>query len=369
MGHSILGKVKTSNDDLAAYISRKALQVLICFRGASDGAGHTSWSAKPELGDYISIYGFMIYYLDGLISGRERYSHGMKQQLCPIPSTVEGEEAPLQHRLRPRLLLAGYSYGSMIASHLPDLERVMSLFKNAVDGSAESEIRSRALHLSAQTLMDFETRQRQNHANASRRDPKFQANLGSSRSSSSVLVGGFETEAAEERIDRESRRSLDLRKSLDRVREKIHIRPHRLPDRLSTSDEDIHANLDPNVIVPEICYLLISPLLPPIASFATLFSGLSFKGRQPEESISNHNVSDQLVRYQSLAVYGTKDLFTSVKKLRRWAQELSGKSGSTFEFREVEGAGHFWHETGVLEQMINHTKEWESSLTWSALIR
>ncbi|ERF69848.1 hypothetical protein EPUS_09064 [Endocarpon pusillum Z07020] len=332
------------------------------FRGASGVAGHTSWSAKPELGDFVSMYGFMINYLNCLILGRGRYQRNTNQQLSSIPSAIEGEELPIKPHLSPRLLLAGYSYGSIITSHLPDVEYVAKLFKNAVSGSAESEIQLRASNLSSQTLKDLETRQKHNRAKTSRRTPTTQANPGSLQSSSSVLVGGFESEAAEERIDRESRRSLDLRKSLDRVREKIHVRPHRVPDSSDTSDEDTRVNCNLDVIVPEICYLLISPVLPPVARFATFFSSLSFIRRQPGEHISNHDVSNLLVRYPSLTVYGNKDFFTSAKKLRRWTQDLSDKPGSAFEYREVEGAGHFWREKGVLEQMLNHIMDWESSL-------
>lgn len=336
------------------------LPKLTCRRGASGAAGHTSWSAKPELGDFVSMYGFMISYLNCLILGRRRFQRNTTQRLSSIPSAVE---LPRKPHLCPRLILAGYSYGSIIASHLPDVEYVAKLFKNAVSGSAESEIQLRASNLSNQTLKDLESRQKHNRDKTSRRTPTTQANLGPSQSSASVLVGGFESEAAEERIDRESRRSLDLRKSLDRVREKIHVRPHRVPDNSDTSDEDIHVNYNFDVIVPEICYLLISPVLPPVATFATFFSSLSFKRRQPGEHNTNHEVSNQLVRYPSLTVYGNKDFFTSVKKLRRWAQELSEKPGSTFEYREVEGAGHFWQEKGVLERMENHIRDWESSLT------
>src|SRR5436190_3450724 len=36
------------------------------FRGAGESDGRTSWTARPELGDYISFYGFMVHYIHGL---------------------------------------------------------------------------------------------------------------------------------------------------------------------------------------------------------------------------------------------------------------------------------------------------------------
>ncbi|KAJ5935262.1 hypothetical protein N7466_004809 [Penicillium verhagenii] len=80
------------------------------FRGAGGSEGQTSWTGKPELGDYTSFYGFMLHYLHALKSTQG--------------SRVEGD--------RDRgidLILGGYSYGSMIASHAPTLDVMIDLFK------------------------------------------------------------------------------------------------------------------------------------------------------------------------------------------------------------------------------------------------
>jgi pimeloyl-ACP methyl ester carboxylesterase len=331
-------------------------------RGATGSGGHTSWSAKPELGDYVSLYGFMIHYLNVLTSGRSRHSDDVEQPLSTVPSAMDGEQSYTRPCFQPRLILAGYSYGSMIASHLPSSGCVLNLFNAAAKGSAEIEIRLRASHLSSQTLENLRTRQQRSHGRASLRLPALQSNLGSSHSSSSVLVGGFESEAVEQRIDRESRRSLDVRRSLDRVRQKIHPRQHRVPDSNDETDGDVKSDAECNLIVPQICYLLISPILPPIATFATLFSRLSFKGRQPEKHISSSDAGHDLVKCPSFAIYGSKDFFTSVKKLRIWAEKLNRMPGSKFEYHEVDGAGHFWHEAKGLEQMKDHIRDWECSL-------
>jgi hypothetical protein len=305
----------------------------------------------------------MIHYLNGLMSEKSRHLDDEEQPLSTVPSAVEGAQSYIKSPFHPRLVLGGYSYGSMITSHLPSSDCVLDLFKTAAKGSAEIEIQLRASHLSTQTLGNFRTRRQQrSHGRASLRLPASQSNLGSSHSSSSVLVGGFESEAVEQRIDRESRRSLDVRRSLDRVRQKIHPRPHRVPDSNNESDEDVQSDSECNLIVPQICYLLISPVLPPIAAFATLFSRLSFRGRDPEKHISSKDDGHELARCPSFAIYGSKDFFTSVKKLRTWAEKLSRIPGSNFEHHEVDGAGHFWHDTVMLEQMKDRIREWESSL-------
>lgn len=331
------------------------------FRGASGSAGHTSWSAKPELGDYVSFYGFMIHYLNGLMSEDYRqFSEVAKQQPSSEPSATEWDRTFGSSVVQPRLILAGYSYGCMIASHLPSIDRVVKLFKGAARGSAESEIQLRASHLSSQTMKDLKLKQELNHGPASLRIPKY--HIGSRKSSSPVLVGGFESEATEQRIDQESRRSLDARKSLDRVRVKIHARPHRHPDTSVGIVGAVQAGLDCSMISPQICYLLISPVLSPVATFATFFSSLSFKEREFEKYTSQQDGGHQITRCPSLAVYGSKDFFTSAKKLRKWAHGLSQTPGSIFQYREVDGAGHFWRETSTLEQMKNHVGEWENSL-------
>jgi pimeloyl-ACP methyl ester carboxylesterase len=301
----------------------------------------------------------MILYLNGLTSGKRHHLVDKEQALSTESSAIKGA-VPLAEPHCIRLILAGYSYGSMIASHLPGVECVMRLFPRAAAGSAESEIQLRASHLSSGTLKELEARQERHHARQSLRLPASQSNIGSPQLSPSVMVGGFESEAAERRIDR--RRSLDVRKSLDRVREKIHVRPHRLPDENKESEADRQGDVKLNILRPQISYLLISPVLPPVATFATFFSTLSFKGQQTESHVSRKNSNLEVARCPSLAVYGSRDPFTAVKKLRTWAREVSMVPGSVFQYHEVEGAGHFWRETDVLEQMKQHIKEWESSL-------
>ncbi|KAL4804297.1 Alpha/Beta hydrolase protein [Aspergillus unguis] len=91
------------------------------FRGAGGSEGRTSWSAKPELADYVSFYGFMMLYLNLL-------------RLEVVSRPGKGDLG------RVELVLGGYSYGSMIASHLPGCEVTADLFWNQIQGSPTLEI-------------------------------------------------------------------------------------------------------------------------------------------------------------------------------------------------------------------------------------
>ena len=61
----------------------------------------------------------------------------------------------------------------------------------------------------------------------------------------------------------------------------------------------------------------------------------------------------------TLAVYGDKDVFVPVGKLRAWVARLTGgddddgksSSASLFRAHEVRDAGHFWAEEGALPEM------------------
>ncbi|KAJ5564993.1 hypothetical protein N7513_001235 [Penicillium frequentans] len=79
------------------------------FRGAGGSEGQTSWTSKPELGDYTSFYGFMLYYLNALKSV-QGFSEGDQDRGID-------------------LILGGYSYGSMIASNVPTLDVMIDLFR------------------------------------------------------------------------------------------------------------------------------------------------------------------------------------------------------------------------------------------------
>lgn len=105
-----------------------------------------------------------------------------------------------------------------------------------------------------------------------------------------------------------------------------------------------------------ISYLLVSPLRPPVSTFLTGLSSLSFN----VGSLSAHGrpVADQLSMHRTLALYGDQDDFTSIRKLQRWSDELTRMAQSHFQGVMIEGAGHFWREEGVEEQARRSLREW-----------
>lgn len=258
------------------------------------------------------------------------------------------------------LLLGGYSYGSLITSHLPTMEQVLNRFAKTSRGTAEDEIRLRALSLSMQWNKEADLQ-----SEVRGRGLRSKEKLGESSHSIAIVMGGEATEPGTNRSSRDSKRSFDIiRKSVDRSRRRLALRkpssghesePHLSEENVSTTE----------IPLPRVQYLLISPLLPPISSLATMFSKLdshfpSFS--QPHESTGGLHTSSHsehmLTSHPTLAVYGGNDFFTSHKKLRKWAENLVGKPGSNFQFREIAGAGHFWQEEGVEKLMRCSIREW-----------
>ena len=319
-------------------------------RGAGSSKGRTSWTAKAELADYISFAGFVIHYLQVLAPcGADSvavYEEDVAEAtLTPIPSaalppplhfTASGQKPRIS------LILGGYSYGSMITSHLPPTSEILSRFTDPAEGSAEAEIKLRASRLANE--WNHEEERRLNDADRGRSSNAPEARRSYSHS---IVVGGEESEPGTRR-SHESRRSIDsFRRSFD-VSRKSFTR-HRWRDRSSNSTRkglretgglsfDIHTS-----------YLLVSPLLPPIAALATLFTSAGLLGQE--------DGCEKLVRNPCLAIYGEKDGFTSSRKIAKWAEELSSRPDSMFQARQISNAGHFWQEEGVMEQLIKHVEQ------------
>ena len=335
------------------------------FRGAAGAPGKTTWSAKAELADYISFYGFMLYYLSRLaaypVNAAAESNHGRTESYINTPASAPAEITGLSNDLiRPMLILGGYSYGSMIASRLPSLKIVREFFSHAKVGSAEAEIFLRARNLSTMHIREESNRLLEQQSRGRMLSPTH-----------AIAVGGFESDASSGRTSRDSKQSLEsTTRTLEAVRLKLSSgrtdSSRALRSRIDTPEKSDFIP-DVTLVLPEICYLLISPLLGPTAAFATMFSNLCFtyiptsfttKGEELSTSIPDL----ELTTRPSLAVYGTKDLFTSHKKVRKWAEQLKQRPGSRFDFREVEGAGHFWHESGVEESMKVAIKSWLTKL-------
>jgi hypothetical protein len=260
-----------------------------------------------------------------------------------------------------RLVLAGYSYGSMIAWHLPSVDIVLDMFRSPPSDSAEAEVLLRASNIAQLRNRDIKSRRQSEQQGRGRGSLRVSDAIHGN--THAVSVGGYESESTSRRISRESsRQSLDVgvRKSLDRVRE-------RFASRQSCSPEDSPAETTAasgvQLVVPVVCYLLVSPLLPPVSSFTTMFSSLSFAVKKKSSSASAGGIAVsrpdvELVLHPSCAVFGDRDTFTSQRKLRKWAENLRQRPNSQFRFFEVNGAGHFWQERNLAERMKSSIQQW-----------
>jgi pimeloyl-ACP methyl ester carboxylesterase len=232
--------------------------------GAGKSQGRTSWTGKPEIADYVSVAGFLIQYLDFL-----------------CPGTVE--TGPGTNGIK--LVLGGYSYGSLIASRLPDIPNILAPFASRTPTDSALSITKIARELSS-TLN--RTRCPSNYSQ--------EAPCGQGPSSTG--------------------------ESFDNSNAVIASSP------LSQLSIDVS-------------YLLVSPLLPPVS----VLISLPF-GNNPINDINMRKFKEK----PTFAIWGDNDIFTSSKKLRSWAEELH-QQNQNFLWIEVQGASHFWQETGVFDRL------------------
>lgn len=266
-------------------------------------------------------------------------------RLHPLSATNPYSTPTQDGRSEVKLILGGYSYGSIIASRLPPLRSILSHFQNAKDGTAVAEILHRARTMSGWTNEKLETA-RQNDV----RQPKQPR-----RHSPSISMGGEETPSDQRRISREdSRRSVDLeglRRSLDiprRIKEhKSHSRSREQAP--SPAEKDGCDDVDLPSTKPQ--YLLVSPVLGIVGSALSAFN---VHGEATD-------VNTTLAREPSLVIYGDKDVFTSTRRIRQWTQKL-GSNSNRFRAIEVNGAGHFWREHGVAGKLGNAINSWVQEL-------
>ena len=236
---------------------------------------------------------------------------------------------------------------------LPQIEVIIERFAHVSQGTAEAEIRLRASSLAAQWNKDAQMHY-EIHRAESLKTPNVHETCPSPRS---LAMGGYESESGTRRPSHELRRSLDaFRRSLERSH--IHLGRRFSGDVPSLGESALH--LAPTQLVPpRICYLLISPLLPPISKLVMFFS-------TPAKSNSGESGVDiKLASHHTLAIYGDQDVFTSRKKLRVWAVNLWHRHSSLFRFHEVVGAGHFWNEHDDEAKMRRFVCNWIQGINQS----
>ncbi|KAI5286458.1 hypothetical protein KEM54_006774 [Ascosphaera aggregata] len=250
------------------------------FRGAGQSQGKTSWTGRGEMGDYTS---FCIVMMEMIVMILARKS-------TETSSALEGLKDM-------EFVLAGYSYGSMIASNLPSSELIWDLFLQAHgegvgDGDADVVV-SEAMH---QLMLRL-------------------SRIGNPKKRNSRSPNGID-------------------------------------------------GVDDNPMF-SVSYLLISPILPPIASFTTLSflrsdPDLTFTSSSPSPGggirIASTTLEEKIRNgHRVLALFGDADRFCSVSKLREWSARMKRIEGSQFQTYEVEGGSHFWatkDERITLREMI-----------------
>ena len=264
----------------------------------------------------------------------------------------------------PVLILGGYSYGSLITAHLPARDVVCEIFESPGADSAENEIKLRAEDLSREAKAYFDmyslgislspTKIRVKN----REEPK--------PPSRGAIMGGYDSDTANRRVSRESsRRSLDgerVKQSIDNVRRKISHHRVTSSQKAEAPVERSHRAMD-RVLV-QVAYILISPLLPPIAGFTTMFSKLCFtgKGNAKKATSSPPEEFDELTTHPSICIYGSKDAFTSDRKLQRWTDQLGSKEGSRFVAVRTT-SGHFWQDVEEIVRLQHALIDWLRELT------
>ncbi|KAI4651365.1 uncharacterized protein J4E78_008057 [Alternaria triticimaculans] len=316
------------------------------FRGAHGSKGRTSWSGRPELDDYTSFAAFFMHYISCL---RPRITSDLTfvPDQSPILSN-QNELAQVQDDASPIVILGGYSYGSLILRHLPPIPTILQPFSTPIAGTAADEIVLRARKLADQSNLEWinlardETRARRKSRAGNEPRPQ-------------VTMGGEETSTEKRRSSRDVRRSLEGGSRLEirtRLRSLSHRRRHEnhepipQPEKKSTKTPTM----------PDVRYLLISPLTPPTSTLAAPALIHKFWSRSKDE------YQEVIGKHMTLAIYGDQDIFASSKKIRDWSEQLKAEPNSRFTSVEVAGGGHFWHENGVEVRLRSALKEWEAAI-------
>lgn len=389
----------------------KINEIDILIRGAGHSAGKTSWTGRPEIDDFCSIIGLLYYYLSTLVIPVQfDILASVDQSSFDGPLLQPDADTTGQASLE--LLLAGYSFASLVLCRLPAVFTILNRFKSAENGTAATEIFLRARTLATQHRKTIATRLQRGRRPSST-SPSKPAHW---RNPSHVILGGEESDLASSRR-RHSRG--DSRGSFEAIRElprtiKSHMhRPRSGQFHLRTSS-DREQEQQHNTISSEpqkqlhqqlhqqqqqrqpisIRYLLISPVLIPlsttlvppgipfISATATATTGGGSTSLETEEKSTAAGVFS--LQYPTLIAFGSSDTFTSSKKLCQWAERLAKDSAAVaattaaattttatnttataphpvdakVEWTQIDGAGHFWRERGVMRELQGNIREW-----------
>lgn len=258
------------------------------------------------------------------------------------PSTTHADQKSDEDE-PPIVILAGYSYGSLILRHLPPILSILQPFATPLSGSAADEILLKAHKLADQSNLSF--------INTARDRDRERSRKRGHEHKLSVVLGGEEISREKRRTSREIRRSLEthrgheigsLLRSLSHARRRAKGEGGHPPVPTTTTR--------PAIQVPRVRYLLVSPLTPPTCTLAA--PGLArVWNRAADEDAT-------IKMHATLAIFGDQDMFASAKKLQAWVEKMMHDNPVGFSSVKIKGAGHFWHEEGVERQFRDALKVW-----------
>jgi pimeloyl-ACP methyl ester carboxylesterase len=293
--------------------------------------------------------------LSTIVSARTSRIDGLKPltSASETPSPKDGSRSS-----NVTLLLSGYSYGSLILSRLPPVAEMLGRFEAAPRGTTAAEIILRAFRLAKESRSTLEIKQTLPQSRGRRLTP---ADATKPRlHASPVIVGGEETPPQERRRSRESSRGNIVHRSAEvPLRIKARMRRRSSGVRPGTghgpigSEESVTTGTKTPLPGVRVMYLLISPVLPPIAH--TLVPPVSWTGLR---GAVDKSTGVGAMTWPTLAVWGSMDSFTSNRRLKAWAERLSKAGPATLKWVDVEGAGHFWREQGVMRSMTEEIGHW-----------
>ncbi|KAJ3516220.1 hypothetical protein NM208_g14869 [Fusarium decemcellulare] len=254
-------------------------------------------------------------------------------------------------RVRPVLLMGGYSYGAMVTSLLPPLDTLLQPFISPIAGSDAAEVRLRAAHLAEQ----------QNVVLASARTAMKEHGSLRGKSKRGVRIGGDEG-GSPRRSHEGGRRSFSLdeerfRRGVHEIIAKARSGKHGqklfhapLPENTPVAPPPgEHLPTIVDLTMPKPAYLMISPPLGLVTHLATmsLVPSALVKNKDPHEVAAE----EKLIWNPTLAVFGDTDVFVAASRFRAWTTRLRERKESLFHGHEVTTAGHFWVEEGVSDKM------------------
>lgn len=257
------------------------------------------------------------------------------------------------------LLLSGYSYGSLILSRLLPMPEILSRFESAHIGTTPAEILLRARRLAQESRSTMTTAHSSPEPRGRRLTPS-DATKPRLRASP-VVVGGEETNPQERRRSRETSRSASIvHRSVEmphRIKARIRRRSSGARSNAAMRSEESIASSQAARSAPGVSvrYLLISPLLPPLAHTLVAPASLSSLRGGVDRS-----TGFGMMNRPTLAVWGSEDGFTSNRRLKAWAERMTGSGHATgvLKWKDVQGAGHFWREPGAMKALMQEIRGW-----------